>query len=107
HDLGRLLPFLARLFRYRALSRVGQLDVAHLDAPHLHSPGARLLIDDLLESLIDAIPFCQEMIQVRLAKDAAKRGLSDQRSRANEIDRFHDGVTWAHDAEVHDGVDLD
>jgi hypothetical protein len=41
-----------------------------------------------------------------LAEDAAKRRLSDQRTRADEIDRFHDGVTWTHDSEVDDGIHL-
>ena len=59
NDLGPLLAFGFRLFCHGALHRVGKLDVAHFDARHFYSPGARLLIDYLLESLIDPVALGQ------------------------------------------------
>src|SRR6266851_5703902 len=77
-DFGALLPLGFGLLSHRPLHRLGELDVAHFDARHLDPPAARLLVDDFLEPLIDLVALAQQMVQVRLAENAAQRRLSDQ-----------------------------
>ena len=59
------------LTRHSTLHGLWQLEIAHLDARHLHAPCAGLGVDHLLELGVDLVSLRQQVIQVRLAQDAA------------------------------------
>jgi hypothetical protein len=106
HDFRARLPFSLRLLCHRPLHRLWQLDVAAFALGHLDTPGACLLVDHFLQALVDTIALGQQMIEIRLAENAAQRGLPDQRRRAHGVDRLDDCLTRVHDTEVHNGIDL-
>ena len=63
NDLRALFPFRLGLARHRALHVLRQIDVLHLDGRHLDSPWLRMLIEDLLQLLIQAVPLRQQVIE--------------------------------------------
>ena len=70
-DLGPLLALGLSLAGHGPLHRLREFEVAYLDACHFHSPRACLDIDDLLELGVDLVSLGQQVIQIRLAEDAA------------------------------------
>src|SRR5258708_5235445 len=73
NDFRALLTLGFGLASHGALHGLWQLEVAHLDAGDFHAPGACLGVDDLLQLGIDLVAFGQQVIEVRLAQDAAQR----------------------------------
>jgi hypothetical protein len=87
---------------HRALHGLRDLDVLDLDHRHLHAPGLGLVVDDLLQVLVEALPLGQQLVEVGPSQYRAQRRLGDLRGgRCEGLDLVNSG-RWVDHAEVAD-----
>ena len=104
-DLGPALSLGFGLLRHRALHRVGQRHVLHLDRRDFDAPWFGLPVDDLLQlRLIDSR--CESRSSKgRLAEDAAQRRLRHQRGGFEKVLHFHHRRLRIDHAEINNRID--
>jgi len=68
NDLGPLLALCLGLAGNGPLHGLGQLHVLHLHRADLDAPRLGLLVDDLLEVLVDALPLRKQVVEAVLTE---------------------------------------
>src|SRR5215217_3780010 len=70
-DLRPALALGLGLARHRSLHRLRYLDVLDLDRRHLDAPGLRLVVDDLLEIVVQAVALGEQLVELGAAEHRA------------------------------------
>src|SRR5205809_7588896 len=93
------------LLGHRALHRVGQRHVLHLDRRDFDAPWFGLPVDDLLQLLVNRLALRKQVVQGGLAEHAAQRGLGDERGGFEKVFHFHDRSLRIDHAEINNRID--
>ena len=72
----------------------------------LYPPGVRVCIQDLLKLCVDLLSGGQQLVQFRLAADAAQGGLSQLRNGVGVVLNLHDGLDGVDDPEIDHRINL-
>src|SRR5438093_3534106 len=104
-DLGAAFALRFGLLGHRALHRVGQRHVLHLDGRDFDAPRFGLPVDDLLQLQVDRLALRKQIIQGGLAEYAAQCRLRHQRGGFEKVLHFDDRGLRIDHAKINNRID--